>query len=162
FPMPTLALRDTTRTPFANITEFQSRCAARESGRNSVVTRRRSRATPFSVGEAPMPIPMIDLTGRRFGRLVVLAYVENRKWSCACDCGAHTVVHGDNLRRGTTKSCGHLRGARRIDLTGQRIGRWRVLAYAGQQKWFCVCRCGTRRAVEGDHLRGGWSTAVPH
>ena len=56
---------------------------------------------------------MIDLTGKRFGRLVVLnADHKSDKqlwyWKCICDCGRETVVSGDKLRRGATKSCGCL------------------------------------------------------
>ena len=58
----------------------------------------------------------IDLTGQRFGRLVVVrregAYAHdnrtNAKWLCRCDCGAEKVVIGMNLRSGNTKSCGCL------------------------------------------------------
>lgn len=46
------------------------------------------------------------MTGRRFGRLLVLHYIENRMWACQCDCGTLTSVHGGQLRRGTTFSCG--------------------------------------------------------
>lgn len=53
---------------------------------------------------------LIDLTGNRYGRLVVLkrAYCENKygtHWLCKCDCGNEVVVNGDNLKRGRTKSC---------------------------------------------------------
>jgi hypothetical protein len=98
-----------------------------------------------------MSSPAIDLTGKRFGRLVVIAYAQDQRWSCVCDCGAHTVVHGSNLRGGRTKSCGRLR--RRIDLTGKRFGRWTVIAYAGGGKWSSVCDCGARVVVNGSSLR---------
>ena len=53
---------------------------------------------------------LIDLTGQRFGRLVVISRVANRGnmsvWRCQCDCGNITDVYGNNLRRGYTKSCG--------------------------------------------------------
>ena len=53
----------------------------------------------------------IDLTGQRFGRLVVLEIAgvdsnRNPMWRCQCDCGNVTVVAGRNLRRGDTHSCG--------------------------------------------------------
>jgi len=52
----------------------------------------------------------IDLTGKRFGRLVVLEYSDSvngsPRWRCRCDCGKETVVYGGNLRRGYTQSCG--------------------------------------------------------
>lgn len=58
----------------------------------------------------------IDLTGQRFGRLVVLQRVDNlmsssgqrTRWLCACDCGKETVVLGVSLRSGNTRSCGCL------------------------------------------------------
>ena len=54
----------------------------------------------------------IDLTGMRFGRLVVLERTEviekRQHWACVCDCGTKTVVNYQFLWRGTTKSCGCL------------------------------------------------------
>lgn len=53
---------------------------------------------------------LIDLTGQRFGKLVVISreskYNRNATWRCLCDCGKETVVRGDVLKRGTTQSCG--------------------------------------------------------
>lgn len=56
---------------------------------------------------------LIDLTGRKFGKLTVVCRVENNKhgqpqWKCICDCGNETVVVGQKLRKGITKSCGCL------------------------------------------------------
>lgn len=61
---------------------------------------------------------LIDLTGRRFGRLLVLrregtyyyddGFVAVPLWRCRCDCGRETVVQGPCLRKGTTRSCGCL------------------------------------------------------
>lgn len=55
----------------------------------------------------------IDLTGQRFGRLVVLefsGYDKNHKalWNCKCDCGEQKVVRANELRSGKTHSCGCL------------------------------------------------------
>ena len=54
---------------------------------------------------------LIDLTGQRFGHLLVIEYAgrnERREslWRCQCDCGNESIVRGDVLRRGTTESCG--------------------------------------------------------
>lgn len=54
---------------------------------------------------------MIDLTGIRFGKLVVIERVENdrsgnRMWLCQCDCGVQKVVGGRHLASGVTRSCG--------------------------------------------------------
>lgn len=55
----------------------------------------------------------LDLTGRRFGRLLVIRRAENdfkgrSKWVCRCDCGAMTIVRTSSLSGENTKSCGCL------------------------------------------------------
>jgi hypothetical protein len=56
---------------------------------------------------------MIDMVGQRFGRLLVVERVENRKtvaaWRCVCDCGTPVVRTGGGLRLGQSLSCGCLR-----------------------------------------------------
>lgn len=56
---------------------------------------------------------IIDLTGQKFGRLTVIKRVENKDgysvWLCRCDCGNERKIKGDNLRSGSTKSCGCLK-----------------------------------------------------
>lgn len=51
-----------------------------------------------------------DITGRRFGHLVALEYIErkNRKtlWRCQCVCGRETIVDHASLTSGNTTSCG--------------------------------------------------------
>lgn len=65
-----------------------------------------------------------DLTGQRFGRLVVLERAENHAvitrdsngcikhtnnypmWKCKCDCGNTVITYGHHLVAGNTKSCG--------------------------------------------------------
>lgn len=54
---------------------------------------------------------VIDLTGKRFGKLVVIEQSDLRKnnhivWVCKCDCGNEYLVRGNSLRNGTTKHCG--------------------------------------------------------
>lgn len=60
---------------------------------------------------------LIDLSGKRFGRLLVIARVTDlispkgkhkTQWLCRCDCGQLKVVRGDSLRGGLTLSCGCL------------------------------------------------------
>lgn len=55
-----------------------------------------------------------DLTGQRFGRLVVKQFVGRSKgkysmWLCVCDCGKEKVANASNLLGGSTKSCGCLK-----------------------------------------------------
>jgi hypothetical protein len=55
-----------------------------------------------------MPAKPIDIVGKRFGRLVVLAYAERSFWRCQCDCGHDAIVKTDALNSGKTQSCGCL------------------------------------------------------
>jgi hypothetical protein len=51
-----------------------------------------------------------DLTGQRFGRLIVQSFAftqaTNARWNCLCDCGKVATVIGNNLTRGHSISCG--------------------------------------------------------
>lgn len=54
---------------------------------------------------------LIDLTGRRFERLVVIERADNTnagkpRWLCLCDCGKNAVVSGSDLKAGKVLSCG--------------------------------------------------------
>ena len=56
-----------------------------------------------------------DISGQRFGRLIVLELTELRSkdnkplWMCKCDCGEIAFTTRHSLMRGSTKSCGCLR-----------------------------------------------------
>jgi len=57
---------------------------------------------------------LIDLTGKRFERLVVVALLAQRfrkeaRWLCRCDCGREHSVCGYHLRKGDVASCGCFR-----------------------------------------------------
>lgn len=61
---------------------------------------------------------LIDLSNKRFGRLVVIRRVDNSsggetRWLCKCDCGNTKIVKGNHLREGATKSCGCLEAENR-------------------------------------------------
>lgn len=56
-----------------------------------------------------------DLTGKRFGKLLVIGAAEpyisptgkkKHAWNCVCDCGNIIAVRGDYLRRGSRAHCG--------------------------------------------------------
>ena len=55
---------------------------------------------------------IVDLTGQRFGRLIVIEKTEKRDnagnvlWLCKCDCGKDTLVGTHSLKVGHCKSCG--------------------------------------------------------
>ena len=55
----------------------------------------------------------IDITGKRFGRLVVIEKSNEKRygrlsWKCQCECGNYIVVATQSLNNGNTKSCGCL------------------------------------------------------
>lgn len=111
----------------------------------------------------------IDLTGQRFGKLIVNSYeglIRNKPhWNCTCDCGKQVVVRGDQLKSGKTKSCGcfntDYHKERYKELTGQRFGYWTVLFKAEKSDngayWHCRCDCGTEKDVKGTLLQSGES-----
>ncbi len=59
---------------------------------------------------------IIDILGQKFHKLKVVKFngIGNSKgrkrafWNCVCECGNKTVVYGNKLRNGCTKSCGCL------------------------------------------------------
>jgi len=56
---------------------------------------------------------LIDLTRRRFGKLIIIEQTGKDRWGnycwlCQCDCGTEKIIRGSSLRNGDTKSCGCL------------------------------------------------------
>lgn len=111
-----------------------------------------------------------DLTGKRFGRLVVEEYTDEREyhsvvWKCRCDCGTVIMANGERLRNGSLKSCGCLRKERTgrmntKDLVGQRFGRLVVVKPTEKRAntfvvWECRCDCGNTTYVNSNHLTKG-------
>ncbi|MFC9181389.1 hypothetical protein ACFTZJ_11935 [Streptomyces globisporus] len=121
----------------------------------------------------------IDLTGHRYGALVVVAEADPitypsgskaARWSCACDCGTTVTVVGAKLRNGATVTCGDRRAHRTgkaHPMFGKRAeesGNWRgdSVAYTTAHQrvrtehgpasdWRCACGCG-RQAGEWAYL----------
>ena len=64
---------------------------------------------------------MLNMTGQRFGRLVVVGRSGrvNKQgspyWLCRCDCGGETATQAGHLRNGHTQSCGCHRRDRSIE-----------------------------------------------
>lgn len=123
----------------------------------------------------------IDLTGMRFGYLVVVERAEDyitpskqhhTQWKCRCDCGNIINVAGTSLKRGATISCGCYNSKQRLekcksrlqDLTGKKFGYLTVLERTDdyispkghrQVRWLCKCECGKIVPVIGDMLKSG-------
>lgn len=83
-------------------------------GNQSVVaTQKLTCGHTTSCGCARKGVNMVDLTGKRFGRLTVLHLTGEKRgssliWHCACDCGKTADVASTDLRKGYTRSCGCL------------------------------------------------------
>lgn len=56
------------------------------------------------------PQSLNDITGERFGRLIVIRRLDDKNgsviWLCICDCGCEKEVSSGNLVSGRTVSCG--------------------------------------------------------
>lgn len=110
---------------------------------------------------------LADLSGKRFGRLLVLerssAPGEIVRWACRCDCGADKSVRASKLVTGNTLSCGCLVAERRrefnlsrTEFTGQTFGRLTVTARTwvdGKMRWICKCSCGSERTASTAYLK---------
>ena len=114
-----------------------------------------------------------DMTGQRFGRLVVEKKSDRTDksravyWECRCDCGGTKTARGTSLRAGRVNSCGCLlqevyqTGSTKIDIIGQRFGRMVVESETtdrtkcGEVKYLCRCDCGNTKIVAGTSLRYG-------
>lgn len=74
------------------------------------LTRKQERTVPVAVPHLiRFRSPRKDLTGRRFGKLVVISWSGDSRWLCKCDCGNESRALTANLKRGNTGSCGCVR-----------------------------------------------------
>nr|DAF57425.1 MAG TPA: endonuclease-like protein [Myoviridae sp. ctqfO1] len=115
------------------------------------------------------PWNFVDLTGKRFERLVPLWFNdENKKWHCKCDCGNECEVRADRLNSGRIKSCGCLRKEEHGNTTrllGKKpFGRLSVVSFSHFDKnrkdyWNCICSCGNKTIVQGYNLTSGAVTS---
>jgi hypothetical protein len=92
-----------------------------------------------------------DLTGKRFGKLIVLEQVDNDKnrhiqYKCLCDCGKEKIVIGSFLLNGSIKSCGcyHNEIAVRIGMERKKYNKYDLeskefgigYTFKGEEFWF--------------------------
>lgn len=115
-----------------------------------------------------------DLTGKRFGRLVVIRSIDvmrknghiGMQWLCRCDCGNEVKVETANLTSGHTQSCGCRKSdiiseCQSIDLMGKQFGYLTAIKPAYRRskketlKWECICKCGNHTTVATEKLISG-------
>ena len=94
-----------------------------------------------------------DLSGKRFGKLIVSKYIGKLFWECICDCGNIKNISAAHLKRGDTKSCGCI--TKYDDLSGKRFGKLTAEKYIGDRYWLCRCDCGGTKEVCSSHLKSG-------
>lgn len=106
-----------------------------------------------------------DLTGQRFGKLVVLRRAENGRrgesqWYCKCDCGGEKIATNHALTSGKTTTCGC---GNYKDLTGMQFGELTAIKFIKtdghyKHKWLCKCSCGDTCLVPSRTLLRGRRT----
>ena len=114
-----------------------------------------------------------DLTGQRFGKLVVQHVATERLpdgtekeiraddgrvlWECLCDCGNTILVPSTQLVAGYRKSCNCLSRPPRKEWIGRQFGKLTVIEYAGKwsgaHHWKCRCTCGNETVVSQSNLQ---------
>jgi hypothetical protein len=93
---------------------------------------------------------LIDVKGRRFGRLVVKELGDpvngRRLWHCVCDCGNEIRTRANNLTSGKVQSCGCLqaqRGEENLRRVITKHGRWGTPEYLS---WAAmITRCTNKK-----------------
>ena len=99
-----------------------------------------------------------ELINKEFGKLKVLEYSHRNKYGtlyfkCHCKCGNVTIVRGNDLKRGNTKSCGE---CFKFEMIDNKFGRLTVLKYSHKDKYGfhyeCKCKCGNKIIVRGSSL----------
>lgn len=109
-----------------------------------------------------------DLTGMTFGDYTVIRRATkdeiNKRgtyWLCRCSCGNERYVEAANLKKGLSKSCGHVNGTDH-DLTGMTFGELTVIREVndkrcrGQRVWECKCSCGNVKELAAYDLKAGY------
>ena len=99
---------------------------------------------------------LIDLSGKRFGRLLVIGrngthvFPSGQKrptWRCVCDCGKEVVTYAQNLKTGNTSSCGCLALETRTT-----HNKWGTKVY---KTWDCMVQRCTNPKMTGYIYWGG-------
>ena len=107
----------------------------------------------------------IDLTGKRFNKLIVLKNTNEREkngsiiWECRCDCGNIVKLSTSEIKRSNRKSCGCLN--KMDNLEKRKFGRIQVVKFLYFDKnqhspfYLCKCDCGKEKIINGYSLKHG-------
>lgn len=104
---------------------------------------------------------IIDLTGSRFGRLVVVGFERRDRythWRCICDCGIERVTTSNRLRTGEVKSC----GCWKVDSAREQLTTHGLSATHGYGSWRAMmARCYNKRRSDYRYYGGRGITVCP-
>ena len=107
-----------------------------------------------------------DLTGKRYGYLVVIGNVRSEDgrllWQCRCDCGNICAKTASVLNAGLVISCGCIRKNTAVK-PGEKYGRLTVLEPTEKRVcraiiWKCRCECGNIIETRSTLLKNGQAT----
>lgn len=109
-----------------------------------------------------------DLTGKRFGKLIVLCKSENQRrratmWRCQCDCGNICEKPTGELNSGFATSCGCSWRQPAVQ-EAQKYGRLTAIRATEQRRgksvvWECLCDCGNTVLARATLLASGHTTS---
>ena len=100
---------------------------------------------------------LIDETGNRYGRLLVLNRAPNKGtavcWHCLCDCGNEKDIRANDLRTGKVVSCGCYQKQRITEtkskplLPGEKYNKLTIIKRVensddNKTQYLCKCDCG--------------------
>ncbi len=127
----------------------------------------RARLDKFNTKARMEKLGASDLSGMRFGALVVIGPTRDKHgklaWECECVCGKFAVRLFTELNTEANASCGCQRGIkRRLDLAAKRFGRLTAIEIdeelsksKGKTIWKCRCDCGNTVFVGAPQLSTG-------
>jgi len=108
-----------------------------------------------------------DISGKKFNNLTAIKPVGQDKhkraiWLFQCDCWNTIEASANNVKSGTTKSCGckkHRTAPNALNLVGEKFGRLEVVSKYkidnGIVFWECKCKCGNTIIKNTGSLRSG-------
>lgn len=118
---------------------------------------------------------MLDLIGKKFGKLTVLRKAEPQngrvRWECQCECGNLHYVLTSNLTSGHVTRCSQC-SSKVNDLTGKVFGQLTVIKKNDNYRqehniknthayWDCLCTCGNIVTVKSSDLLAKQTSKCP-
>jgi hypothetical protein len=99
---------------------------------------------------------LIDISGGRFGRLLVICREGKAipvKFKCICDCGKTVVVNSVSLRNGDTRSCGCIR-SEKMAKEKTKHGQYDTPTYHSWSSMLNRCKCKKHKQYKDYGGRG--------